>query len=108
MSKVATVTKPTGRLVKQHHGSEYDTTRTTKHNSKVPRANSLKEPKGTRTPKEPASQAGSIVPHSGHQWEISNHYHKHTVNTRSPERVVDELNPTSAVPPHRSYPGLAN
>ena len=105
MSKAATVTKHLGRVVKQHHGSEYATTPTSKHNSKVPRANSLREPRGTRTPKEPASQAGSIVPHSGHQWEISNHYHKHTA---SPQRIVNELNPTTAVPAHRSYPGLAN
>jgi hypothetical protein len=59
----------------------------------------------TTTPKEPSSQRGSIVAHSGHQWEISRHYHKHTA---SPTRGIEDLNPTTAVPAHRSYPGLAN
>jgi len=64
-----------------------------------------------KTPQEPASQAGSIVPHSAHAHERSRQYHSQVVPhlSDSPgERLVDQLNPTRAVPAHRSFPGLAN
>jgi len=57
--------------------------------------------------KEPASQTGSIVPHSGAQLARSNKYHKQTV-ANPHTRAVDGLNPTSAIPAHRMFPGLAN
>jgi len=47
------------------------------------------------------------VPHSGHMAERSKHYHAKIVGTNS-ERAVNELNPTSARPNPRSFPGLAN
>ena len=62
-------------------------------------------------PREPASQAGSIVPHSAHAQERSRQYHSQVVPHRagSPvRRLVDQLNPTDTVPAHRSFPGLAN
>lgn len=65
-----------------------------------------KRPSSTRS-KEPASQAGSIVPHSGAQLARSNKYHKQTV-ANPHTRAVDGLNPTSAIPAHRMFPGLAN
>ena len=68
----------------------------------------------TRTapgPREPAGQAGTIVPHSAHAQQRSRQYHSQVVpqlgGSRG-ERLVDRLNPTQTVPAHRSFPGLAN
>jgi len=71
--------------------------------------NQIAKRPSTATPvtKEPASQAGSIVPHSGAQLARSNKYHKQTV-ANPHTRAVDGLNPTSAIPAHRMFPGLAN
>jgi len=61
-----------------------------------------------RTPSEPASQAGSIVPHSAAQLERSNRYHKNVVDAASRTRIVDRLNPTKTSRAIRTFPGLAN
>ena len=63
---------------------------------------------GSREPKEPASQAGTIVPHSGHAQARSRAYHAQVVSPASQTRAVDQLNPSQTVPAHRSFPGLAN
>jgi hypothetical protein len=47
------------------------------------------------------------VAHSGHMSEKSKHYHARIVGTNT-QRAVDELNPTTARPNARSFPGLAN
>jgi len=63
------------------------------------------------TPQEPASQAGSIRPHSAHAQQRSRHYHTQVVDHLGGSRgarLVDQLNPTDTVPAHRSFPGLAN
>ena len=71
----------------------------------------------TKTPKEPASQMGSIVPHSAHAAKRSHDYHKnikatHTGGRESSARITDQLNPDRSVSlankTGRSYPGLAN
>ena len=68
----------------------------------------------TRTapvPREPAGQAGSIVPHSAHAQQRSRQYHSQVVDHlggSQGQRLVDRLNPTQTVPAHRSFPGLAN
>jgi hypothetical protein len=46
------------------------------------------------------------VPHSMFSAGRSKQYHKNVGNVNT--RAVDRLNPTTAVPAHRSYPGLAN
>jgi hypothetical protein len=68
-------------------------------------------PRTAPTPREPASQAGSIRPHSGHALRRSQHYHAKVVphlGGSKGQRLVDRLNPTTVVPAHRSFPGLAN
>jgi len=97
-----------------------------------------RRPKGekivaTRTPKEPISQLGSIVPHSSHAQKRSDEYHKniaatmgltrgekpkspkatHTGGRQSSARITDQLNPDSSVSldartKGRRFPGLAN
>ena len=71
----------------------------------------------TKTPKEPESQFGSIVPHSAHAAKRSHDYHKnikatHTGGRESSARITDQLNPDRSVSLAnkigRSYPGLAN
>ena len=72
----------------------------------------------TMTPKEPASQQGSIVPHSAHAARKSHEYHKNTVarhtgGRQSSARITDQLNPDSSVSEDartrgRRFPGLAN
>ena len=72
----------------------------------------------TKTPKEPESQFGSIVPHSAHAAKRSDDYHKnikatHTGGRESSARITDQLNPDSSVSldartKGRRYPGLAN
>lgn len=72
----------------------------------------------TRTPREPASQMGSIVPHSAHAAKRSHDYHKniratHTGGRQSSARITDQLNPDSSVSLDartrgRRFPGLAN
>lgn len=88
----------------------------------MPEAVLNKKPKGerviaTKTPKEPASQMGSIVPHSAHSERRSREYHKniratHTGGRESSARITDQLNPDRSVSlankTGRSYPGLAN
>ena len=74
----------------------------------VTKQSSVSRPQATSTAnKEPASQAGSIVPHSAAQQARSTTYHKTTVD-RPHTRGIDALNPTQVVPAHRSFPGLAN
>ena len=56
----------------------------------------------TATPEEPASQMGSIVPHSSHAQRRSEHYHKnivaeHTGGRQSSARITDQLNPDRSV-----------
>jgi hypothetical protein len=53
------------------------------------------------------SLKSQAVPHSGHMSEKSKHYHARIVGTNT-ERAVDGLNPTTARPNPRSFPGLAN
>ena len=65
-----------------------------------------KKTRSGRVPAEPACQAGSIVPHSGQALARSNTYHKNLGNLHT--RAVDNLNPTTVVPAHRSYPGMPN
>ena len=72
----------------------------------------------TKTPKEPKSGMGSIVPHSAHAEKRSHEYHKnikatHTGGRESSARITDQLNPDSSVSldartKGRRYPGLAN
>mgnify|MGYP003347033627 CR=1 FL=1 len=71
----------------------------------------------TKTPKEPISQLGSIVPHSAHAEKRSREYHKaikatHTGGRESSARITDQLNPDRSVSMAnkrgRSFPGLAN
>lgn len=72
----------------------------------------------TRTPREPASQMGSIVAHSAHAQKRSHEYHKniratHTGGRQSSARITDQLNPDSSVSEDartkgRRFPGLAN
>ena len=58
------------------------------NSSTVSRANDGKpgfaygRPVTAKTPKEPASQAGSIRPHSAHAAKRSQHYHKNTVEAK--------------------------
>ena len=101
----------------------------------MPEAVLDKQPKGrkvtaTRTPKEPISQLGSIVPHSSHAQKRSDEYHKniaaimgltrgekpkspkatHTGGRQSSARITDQLNPDRSVSlankTGRSFPGL--
>jgi hypothetical protein len=101
----------------------------------MPEAVLDKQPKGrkvtaTRTPKEPVSQLGSIVPHSSHAQKRSDEYHKniaaimgltrgekpkspkatHTGGRQSSARITDQLNPDRSVSlankTGRSFPGL--
>jgi hypothetical protein len=72
----------------------------------------------TRTPAEPVSQMGSIVPHSAHAARRSHEYHEairatHTGGRQSSARITDQLNPDSSVSEDaantgRRFPGLAN
>lgn len=74
--------------------------------------------RAAKTAKEPASQMGSIVPHSAHAQKRSHDYHKnikatHTGGRQSSARITDQLNPDSSVSEDartkgRSFPGLAN
>ena len=97
--------------------------------SRIPGLNTMpeavldKQPRNQRiraakTAKEPASQMGSIVPHSAHAQKRSHDYHKnikatHTGGRQSSARITDQLNPDSSVSEDartkgRSFPGLAN
>jgi hypothetical protein len=82
MSKTATQTKPL-----------YEITKRPSHSS-------------TATPEPVKSELAGPIPHSQFSDARSKQYHTNLgrVNTRA----VDRLNPTSVVPAHRSYPGLAN
>jgi hypothetical protein len=57
-------------------------------------------------PKPVKSKLAEEVPHSMFSDTRSKQYHKNVGNANT--RAVDRLNPTTAVPAHRSYPGLAN
>ena len=76
--------------------------------SNTPRVNSVDRDRTPATPREPASQAGSIVPHSAAQLERSNNYHKNVVDADSRIRAVAKLNPTKISKEIRTFPGLAN
>lgn len=88
----------------------------------MPEAHLNQQPKNskvvaTKTPREPQSQMGSIVPHSAHAARRSHDYHKniqarHTGGRESSARITDQLNPDRSVSMAnkrgRSFPGLAN
>lgn len=75
------------------------------------------QPEQTPTPRSPASQMGSIVPHSAHAAQRSHQYHKNiqaTMGLSRPEsstRMTDRLNPNTSIErartQGRSFPGLA-
>lgn len=86
-----------------------------------PRSESVeatRRPRIPKTPSEPSSQMGSIVPHSSHAQQRSRHYHEHVVAThtggrQSSARITDQLNPDASVSldartQGRRFPGLAN
>lgn len=58
------------------------------------------------TPKPVTSKLAGAVPHSMFTDSRSKLYHRNVGDPNT--RAVDALNPTTAVPAHRSYPGLAN
>ena len=74
-------------------------------------------PEQTPTPRSPASQMGSIVPHSAHAAQRSDQYHKNIQATMglsrpaSSTRMTDRLNPNTSIErartQGRSFPGLA-
>jgi len=82
MSKVVTQTKPL-----------FETT-------KRPSNSSSADPKPTKT------KLAGEVPHSMFSDTKSKQYHTNVGNVDT--RAVDRLNPTTAVPAHRFFPGLAN
>ena len=74
----------------------------------TPKVNSRDRDRTPATPSEPASQAGSIVPHSAAQQKRSNVYHETVVDADSRIRAVAKLNPTRTSQEIRTFPGLAN
>ena len=83
----------------------------------MPEAVLDRQPSHAKTPKIPASQMGSIVPHSAHAARRSHEYHKTikaTMGLSRPEsstRMTDRLNPNPSIErartQGRSFPGLA-
>ena len=61
---------------------------------------------------EPPHSIDNYEPHSKHRAEHSKHYHQEVVGTTDTgqfgDRAVEQLNPTTAAPAVRSFPGLAN
>ena len=82
MARVATQTKPLYEITKRPSDSS------------------------SANPKPVKSKLAEDVPHSMFSDGRSKQYHKNVGNVNT--RAVDRLNPTTAVPAHRSYPGLAN